>query len=151
MIEYLVLYEWKKVLITAITTSCYNITPSACIVCRIFGSDFRPCFLPTKGFTLTSREAHKNMCIHYASTQHTSARSFLHKSFCTFFSNFKYILAVGRTADFYLKQVFLFASIEDAGRQDGEREEEQGDRKREEKQTPRGAEGQRPPLPNKVC
>ncbi|XP_029931297.1 capping protein, Arp2/3 and myosin-I linker protein 3 isoform X4 [Myripristis murdjan] len=48
-----------------------------------------------------------------------------------------------------MRQRHLQESLEEAGRQDGEREEDQGDRKREEKQRPRGAEGQRPPLPNK--
>ncbi|XP_071397839.1 capping protein, Arp2/3 and myosin-I linker protein 3 [Centroberyx affinis] len=49
-----------------------------------------------------------------------------------------------------MRQRHLQESLEEAGRLEGEREEDQSERKREEKQRARGPEGQRPPIPNKT-
>ncbi|KAM4604658.1 capping protein, Arp2/3 and myosin-I linker protein 3 [Polymixia lowei] len=48
-----------------------------------------------------------------------------------------------------MRQRHLQESLEEAGRLDGEEEEEHSERKHEDKQKARGPEGQRPPIPNK--
>ncbi|XP_056149842.1 capping protein, Arp2/3 and myosin-I linker protein 3 [Lampris incognitus] len=50
-----------------------------------------------------------------------------------------------------MRQRHLQGSLEEAERLEGEREGEESEKKQEEKLKPRGPEGQRPPIPNKVC